>query len=136
MDVFRKQLGRAGLAPSTVDGAATILRDTLTATLASERGRWLLQVARAHREWSLLDLSGRVSVIDLAISQEHEWLIVDYKTGVPRGDESMENFIDRMRERYREQIQRYRDHVTALDGRPARGALYFPRVDAWVEYSC
>ena len=44
-------------------------------------------------------LSGRVSVIDLAISQEHEWLIVDYKTGVPRGDESMENFIDRMRER-------------------------------------
>jgi ATP-dependent exoDNAse (exonuclease V) beta subunit len=136
MDVFRKQLSRAGLAPSGLEDATTILRDTLAATLASERGRWLLQVARAHREWSLLDLSGRVSVIDLAISQEHEWLVVDYKTGVPRPDESVDVFIARMRERYREQLQRYCAHVTALDGRPARGALYFPRVDVWLEVSC
>ncbi len=132
--VFRKQLARAGLATSALDAGAQVLRDTLVATIGSERGAWLLGVARAHREWSLLDLSGRVSVIDLAISQEHDWLVVDYKTGIPQESETLENFAARMRDRYRDQIQRYCAHVSAIDGRPARGALYFPRADLWVEY--
>jgi len=135
LPVFRKQLARAGLAPQGLDDAALALRDTLTATLRSERGRWLLRAARAYREWSLLDISGRVSVIDLAISQESDWLVVDYKTGGPQPGEAPDAFAARMRERYRAQIERYCAHVTALDGRPARGALYFPRADIWVEYS-
>ncbi len=134
LPVFRKQLSRAGLAAGAIDAAAQVLRDTLAATLASPKGQWLLWAARAHREWSLLDASGRVSVIDLAISQERDWLVVDYKTGVPREDEPRDAFAARMRERYREQIERYCAHVSALDGRPARGALYFPRADVWVDY--
>ena len=134
--VFRKQLSRAGLSELVVDAAAQVLRDTLAATLESSRGQWLLRAAQAHREWSLLDVSGRVSVIDLAISQESDWLVVDYKTGVPQTGEAAEHFGQRMRERYRDQIERYCAQVTALDGRPARGALYFPRADVWVDYSC
>lgn len=131
--VFQRQLRRAGLADDRIERSETVLYDTLAATLNSEKGRWLLSVARAHREWSLLDASGRVSVIDLAISQERGWLIVDYKTGRPGDGESVAVFSARMRERYREQIERYCEHVSALDGRPARGALYFPRVDVWVD---
>lgn len=134
LPVFRRQLSRAGLMGNSVVEAAKVLRDTLAATLASPKGQWLLWAARAHREWSLLDVSGRVSVIDLAISQEKDWLVVDYKTGVPHDGETAETFGARMRERYREQIQRYCAHVSALDGRPARGALYFPRADVWVDY--
>ncbi len=134
LPVFHRQLARAGLPDASLDGAAEALRDTLASTLASERGQWLLRVAQAHREWTLLDISGRVSVIDLAISQENDWLVVDYKTGKPHPGESADVYAARMRERYREQIERYCAHVTALDGRPARGALYFPRADIWVDY--
>ncbi len=134
LPVFRKQLSRAGLVGTAIDPAAEVLRETLVATLASPKGQWLLWAARAHREWSLLDVSGRVSVIDLAISQEQDWLVVDYKTGIPHSDENSNAFAERMRERYREQIERYCAHVSALDGRPARGALYFPRADVWVDY--
>jgi len=134
LPVFRRQLARAGLPDSSLDAATEALRDTLVATLSSERGQWLLRVAQAHREWSLLDISGRVSVIDLAISQENDWLVVDYKTGTPRPGEARDAYAARMRERYREQMERYCAHVTALDGRPARGALYFPRADIWVDY--
>ncbi|NYT38562.1 nuclease [Allopusillimonas soli] len=132
--VFRRQLSRAGLPQPALDHAVEAIRDTLCATLSSARGQWLLQVAQAYREWSLLDISGRVSIIDLAISQENDWLVVDYKTGRPQDGESVEHYADRMRERYRAQIERYCAHVTALDGRPARGALYFPRADIWVDY--
>lgn len=131
--VFARQLSRAGVAPDALPRAVDDLRDTLLATLASERGRWLLQAAASYREWALLDLDGRVSVIDLAISLDDSWLVVDYKTGRPRPDESADAFAARMRERYGPQLQRYCDHVAALDGRPALGALYFPRADLWVD---
>lgn len=133
LDLIRRQLSRAGVAEADLDEAAGAVSETLLATLASERGRWLLEAAGAHREWSLLDVSGRVSVIDLAISEESGWLVVDYKTALPRDGENADAFAARMAARYAEQIRRYRRQVEALDGRPARGALYFPRADLWVE---
>ncbi|UHL65729.1 UvrD-helicase domain-containing protein [Paralcaligenes sp. KSB-10] len=133
VEIMRTQLGRAGVPRTALDAAADAVRQTLVATLASSRGQWLLRAARAYREWSLLDAAGRVSVIDLAISEEKGWLVVDYKTGIPWPDDTPDTFAARMRERHGAQIQRYCSQVSALDGRPARGALYFPRADIWVE---
>ena len=80
----------------------------------------------ARREWPLIDAAGKVSVIDLALSTEDGWLIVDYKTGRSQPGESAEAFAARMRQRHGEQLRRYCAQVTALDGRPTRAALYFP----------
>jgi len=130
--LIRRQLSRAGMAAEHLQAASLTVLETLLATLASERGRWLLHASQACREWSLLDANGRVSVIDLAMADETGWLVVDYKTGVPHAGESVEHFSQRMRERHGEQIAAYCAQVSALDGRPARGALYFPRVDLWL----
>jgi len=132
LPVINRQLSRAGLALEHAHAASQTVLETLLATINSERGRWLLQAAQACREWSLLDASGRVSIIDLAISDEAGWLVVDYKTGVPHADESVAHFSQRMRQRHFEQIAHYCAQVTALDARPARGALYFPRIDLWL----
>jgi len=134
LPVIRKQLGRAGLPVSALDAAAQVVSQTLCATLASDKGRWLLNAAKAQREWSLLDVSGRVSVIDLAIADEEGWLVVDYKTSIPPEAEDLDEFAARMRLRHGEQLKRYCEQVTALDGRPARAALYFPRADIWLEF--
>ncbi len=133
--VVKRQLSRAGLPADRLEAAAAVVCETLQATLSSERGRWLLEQANAFREWSLLDVSGRVSVIDLAVSDEQGWLVVDYKTGQPAPGESVARFTERMRERYADQMARYREQVSALDGRSARSALYFPRADIWIEDS-
>ncbi|MGE8590996.1 MAG: PD-(D/E)XK nuclease family protein, partial [Alcaligenes sp.] len=132
--VMWRQLQRAGVPGAYLDEAGQALFEAVAATTQSEQGRWLLGVARAHREWSLLDVSGRVSIIDLAISQEDHWLVVDYKTSRPAPGESLELFRERMLQRYAPQLERYCAQVAALDGRPARGALYFPRADLWVPY--
>lgn len=132
--VMRRQLLRAGVPATYLDEAAQSLFEAITATVQTERGRWLLGVSRAYREWSLLDVSGRVSIIDLAISQEDHWLVVDYKTGRPAEHESLDDFKARMLERYAPQLQRYCEQVQALDGRPAQAALYFPRADLWLPY--
>jgi len=134
-DLVRRQLSRAGLPAAQLDEGVQVVMDTLAQTLASPRGRWLLGLSHARREWELLDAQGRVSIIDLAVEDDQGWLVVDYKTSVPHPQESQDAFTARMRARYAEQLARYCAQVTALDGRTARGALYFPRADVWVEYT-
>lgn len=129
---MQRQLLRAGCSREALPVAMDEVQDALVKTLQSERGQWLLEVAQAQREWSLLDYQGRVSIIDLAIDQQDHWLIVDYKTTVPWPDESLDAFSRRMVQRHQEQLQRYCQQVSALDGRQARAALYFPRIDYWL----
>lgn len=133
LPAMRRQLTRAGIPASQADAAAEAVLETLQATLADERGLWLLSQSGARREWPLIDAAGKVSVIDLALSTEDGWLIVDYKTGRPHPGESAPAFATRMRQRHGEQLQRYCTQVTALDGRSARAALYFPRAKAWID---
>ena len=131
---IERQLLRAGCSQDYLAIGVDEVLDALINTLKSERGRWLLEVAQAQREWSLLDYRGRVSIIDLAIDQRDHWLIVDYKTTIPWESEPLDAFKQRMLERHQEQLDRYCTQVSNLDGRPARAALYFPRIDYWLEY--
>lgn len=131
--VIKRQLLRAGLAGHELKLAIEEVLQTLICTLSSKKGQWLLDVAKAYREWTLLDAEGRVSIIDLAISQQDEWLIVDFKTAAPHEGQSLDEFSKLMRARYSKQLERYCQQVTAFDGRAARAALYFPRADLWCE---
>lgn len=133
LPAMRRQLTRAGIPASQADVASEAVLETLQATLADERGLWLLSQSGARREWPLIDAAGKVSVIDLALSTEDGWLIVDYKTGRPHPGESPAAFAARMRQRHGDQLLRYCAQVTALDGRAARAALYFPRARAWID---
>lgn len=133
LPAMRRQLTRAGIPASQADAAAEAVLDTLQSTLADDRGLWLLSQSGARREWPLIDAAGKVSVIDLALSTEDGWLIVDYKTGRPQPNESPAAFAQRMRQRHGDQLLRYCAQVTALDGRKARAALYFPRARAWID---
>ncbi len=130
---LERQLTRAGVPESAAPQAAIAVWETLESTLDDERGTWLLSQAGARREWPLIDAAGKVSVIDLALSTDEGWLIVDYKTGKPRPDETQDQFAHRMRERYADQLRRYCEQVQALDGRQARAALYFPRASLWID---
>jgi ATP-dependent exoDNAse (exonuclease V) beta subunit len=133
LPAMRRQLTRAGIPASQADAASEAVLETLQATLADERGLWLLSQSGARREWPLIDAAGKVSVIDLALSTEDGWLIVDYKTGRPHPGERPDAFAQRMRQRHGEQLLRYCTQVTSLDGRKARAALYFPRARAWID---
>lgn len=129
--VIQRQLQRTGIQHEELEQAVNDVKETLVMTLESERGQWLLDVAKAYREWTLLDAEGRVSIIDLAISQEDHWLIVDYKTAKPYPGQSEAQFIASMKARYADQLRRYCAQVSALDGRQAVAALYFPRASLW-----
>jgi ATP-dependent exoDNAse (exonuclease V) beta subunit len=129
-----RQCLQAGVPAPEVTKAANEVLETLVAMLSVERGQQLLSQLGARREWALLDESGKVSVLDLAVQDERGWLVVDYKTGRPLSSETPEAFGQRMLARYAKQLQSYCDQVTGFDGQAARAALYFPRDDLWFEF--
>jgi RecB family exonuclease len=59
--------------------------------------------------------------------------IVDYKTGTHEGGD-LEAFLDRERERYRPQLERYAALMRGMDDRPIRLGLYFPLLNGWREW--
>ncbi|MEI8401297.1 MAG: UvrD-helicase domain-containing protein [Alcaligenaceae bacterium] len=131
---IERQCLQAGVPAPEVANAANEVLETLFAMLSHDRGQKLLSQLGARREWALLDESGKVSVLDLAFQDGQGWLVVDYKTGRPLGNETTEAFGQRMLARYAKQLQDYCDRVTGLDGQAARAALYFPRDDLWFEF--
>lgn len=126
------QLSRKGLPTRDHEAAHAIVLDTLTATLADERGRWLLAQS-AQREWRLLDARGKQLVVDLAFETEDGWLVVDYKTSLAHHDESAAAFEARMRTSYTNQLRRYCAAVSAATGSRTRAALYLPRMRLWID---
>ncbi len=106
--------------------------------LADRRGRWLFDPAHAEAisEWALAGWDGKgvahISIDRTFVTDGVRW-IVDFKTGAHEGAEP-DAFLDRERERYRGQLERYAAFVRALDSRPIRLALYHPLQGGWREW--
>ena len=130
--VLRSQLSQAGVPSGRLDACVQSVSETILAMLNHEKGRWILRQRDSRREWALIDAAGKISVLDMALSQGGEWLVIDFKTGRPDMGENREAFRQRMQMRYQPQMQRYAQQLHALDGRPVEAALYFPRDDIWL----
>ena len=133
LEVLQQQLRLLAMPAPLRASAAQAIHQTLSAMLASEKGKWLLSQPLRQSEWALIDAQQTISVIDLAIDLGESWLIVDYKTSRPGKDEPLALFSQRMMARYRPQLERYVEQLQSFDGRAARAALYFPQDDLWLE---
>ena len=137
--VFRGELVASGLPADALEAASGRVAATLAQTLADERGRWLL-APRADAQSELrLTGAGAGGVVNIVMDrtfvdeQGVRW-IVDYKTGTHEGAD-VEGYLDRERERYRAQLERYADLLRGLDRRPVRLGLYFPLLNGWREWA-
>ena len=134
------ELAGEGVAPDARAGAADVVQNALARTIADPKGQWLFASTHddARSEWALAGAHGdaieHVTLDRTFVADGVRW-IVDYKTGSHAGGDA-NGFLDRERERYRAQLERYAAFVRALDSRPIRVALYFPLVpDGWREWA-
>jgi ATP-dependent exoDNAse (exonuclease V) beta subunit len=134
----RVELLAKGVEEAELEAAAASVLASVSAMLADERGRWLLDAghADARSEWALAGVEdGAIAqiVIDRSFVADGARWIVDFKTGMHEGAD-VDTFIDREVVRYRGQLERYARFVRALDARPIRLGLYFPLQRAWREW--
>ncbi len=137
-DAVMAMLRRHGVANAEITQATDDVLTGLRQTLEDTRGRWLLDTqSEARSEYALTGvIDGEVVrvVLDRTFVDEkgQRW-IVDYKTGVHTGAD-LDTFLDRERLRYTGQLERYARLFSALDPRPIRLGLYFPRLKGWREW--
>ncbi|MFH1575287.1 MAG: 3'-5' exonuclease, partial [Acidobacteriota bacterium] len=110
----------------------------LERTLSDERGRWLLAIghdnaACEYRLCGMIEGEMVSARIDRTFIDEQgtRW-VIDYKSSSHEGA-GVQAFLDNERERYREQLVRYKRLFAGLEDRPVRAGLYFPLLNAWRE---
>jgi len=131
------ELERRGVPPAQCGAAADTVILALTHALSDERGRWLLgprDAAESELRLTGVTGDGIVNVVmdrTFVDEQGARW-IVDYKTSGHQGRD-IDVFLDRERERYRPQLERYAALMRTRDDRPVRLGLYFPLLKGWRE---
>jgi ATP-dependent helicase/nuclease subunit A len=131
------RLRRAGVPEGEQPGALDAVLGAMRRTLADPRGRWILGPHReAHGEWELTGVSAgrlrRVRIDRSFLDEEGTRWVIDFKTSRHEGGD-LEGFIAQELERYRAQLEGYRDLVRALGPQPVRVALYFPLLGVFRE---
>ncbi len=120
------------------DAAAAIIDrvvDAVNATLAHEKGRWVVH-GEGHAELALTGMiDGEVISVVLdrvRIAEDGTHWIIDYKTSSHEGGD-LDGFLHAEVERYAAQLKRYATIYTAWSGQTVKSALYFPLLKSLVE---
>ena len=138
LPVVRQLLAQTGVREEELTGALADVMRAVENTLADERGRWLLEPhAEARSEYSLsLMREGRLEtgIIDRSFVDEQgvRW-IVDYKTSRHSGTD-LDAFLERERERYAPQLDRYARLMRGLGAEHVKVALYFPLLQRFLSW--
>ena len=133
-DVIVRQLENEGLHQLQARSGAQRVCELLSRCVASDKGRWLLSHEQARQEWPLTSVDGKLLIVDVAISTDSGWLVVDFKTGVRREHEPQDVFEARMRETYQGQLQGYCERLSQMDGRAATAAIFALDTGDWIEF--
>jgi len=136
---FYRHLKSAGISDERLEAGVAQVKSALMQTLEDPTGRWILSRhagdACEYRVSGILD--GRLvnMVIDRTFLDDAgmRW-IVDYKSSIHRGG-SVEDFLDREKERYQEQMAGYARVIGAMENRPIRLMLYYPQLKNYREWA-
>ena len=135
------RLQALGLLSNDIPAAINTINIAMHNTLTDDRGQWILSTAHrdAYCEWALSFASDDAIqhvVIDRSFidSNDIRW-IIDYKTSVPKENESLAIFLEREKENYLSQLNLYAHIVSQKEKNPIRLGLYFPLCQSWIEWA-
>ena len=132
----RQQLRTGGVTGKKADAIIERTGAAIETCLASDKGRWLMadhdESACEFAITAVLNDSPVNLVLDRTFVENGTRWIVDYKTGVHAGGD-LEGFLESEADRYRPQLERYRQAMALTETRPIRIALYFPLLDRFKE---
>ena len=143
----RQQLAREGIQKTKADAIIDRASTAIENCLSSERGRWILadheDAGCEYAITAVLDGAADFGngagttqpkrlVLDRTFIENDTRWIIDYKTSSHAGG-NLQGFLDNEEERYREQLQAYKQAMALKETHPIKTALYFPLLDQFLE---
>jgi ATP-dependent helicase/nuclease subunit A len=135
----RLQLTSEGIQKSKADSIVRRVSEAVENCLASKRGRWILEDhEEAQCEYAITALMENSRPVNMVLDRtfvdgDSRW-IIDYKTSSHTGGD-LEGFLKNEANRYRDQLQRYKNALALTETRAIKTALYFPMLDRFLEVS-
>lgn len=131
--LMRHQLISAGYSEDSLGAALSELQQQLLNSLHNPELRVVLINPKAHHEWPLHDMDGKLLIMDLVVPYEDHWHVIDFKSSRRWQDESAEDYQVRMRQEYLPQLRNYCAYLQAIDGRSAKASLFLMEEGIFVE---
>ncbi|OGT39430.1 MAG: hypothetical protein A3E81_05315 [Gammaproteobacteria bacterium RIFCSPHIGHO2_12_FULL_36_30] len=139
--ISQSHLISLGLLQHEIPDAMEKINIAIQNILSDERGQWILLNAHhdAHSEWALTfknENEIQHVIIDRAFIDKKNntrW-IIDYKTSMPKENESQNDFLKREKENYETQLNHYANIISQTQSNPIKLGLYFPMCCGWVEW--
>jgi len=130
-------LVQEGIPVDVAKQAIPEVQATIVGLLEEERFLWILE-GDCQFEYPLTVDLGRgleECVIDVVLrDRDGCYWIVDYKTSIPKTEESIGDFMEREKQNYLSQMNKYRRALILMGKTPIRIALYFVSARLWAEY--
>jgi len=135
---WKIQLQQLGWSGDNLNRALQKIANTITTTLTSEKGRWLLN---SDHEQSACELSlmqkdkQDVSehIIDRTFIADGARWIIDYKSSEAEVNVTQKDFIAREMETYKQQLLRYEKLLSTIETYPIKTALYLATLGILIE---
>jgi ATP-dependent exoDNAse (exonuclease V) beta subunit len=133
---FAEELERRGVPHRDLKVSVELVTTALKNAISDERGRWVLGPHPEARSEHRIRVTGAAGantyIVDriFRTAEDVRW-IVDYKTSSHEGADA-EAFLEREKERYRAQLERYAAALS--DSRGVRLGLYFPLLAGWRDW--
>ena len=139
-NIFKQNLVACGMSGNNdeIESAVTRIKSALIHTVHDTRGQWLLGPQKSSQNelhmTTIIDGDPVGLVIDRTfIDMDGSRWVIDYKTSSHSGTD-VDFFLDRERERYRAQLNRYAVMMSRTDTRSIKLGLYFPLLKGWREW--
>ncbi|MCI5106251.1 MAG: hypothetical protein MRY76_06045, partial [Pseudomonadales bacterium] len=137
---WQSRFRQFGLSEEEVDQHCAAVEKQLLDCSRDQTHAWIFDNSHQDSACELPLLSVRDSVprqfvVDRSfVDAEGTRWIIDYKTGLPRAEQSEQDFIATQLQRYESQLARYRQLFAAMESRPARCALYLTALNKLALY--
>ena len=142
-----QQLAREGVQKEKADAIISRTSTAIENCLVSEQAKWILanheDAQCEHAITAVLEnsiesdikqesMQAKSLVLDRTFVENGTRWIIDYKTS-SHGGGDLQGFLANEVERYKEQLQAYKNAVALTETRPIKTALYFPLLDELLE---
>jgi ATP-dependent helicase/nuclease subunit A len=114
------------------------IANAIKLTLEDPKGRWILDRhhEEAKSEYQLTTVLNGIPkdfIIDRTFVDQNIRWIIDYKTSLPNGNESLEDFFNQQEQLYQAQLQKYAYIIKQIDNKTINTGLYFTMMGKLVE---
>jgi ATP-dependent exoDNAse (exonuclease V) beta subunit len=137
---LEQQLRALFVSEAELPAALATVSTSLGKVLNDETGCWILasdrQQAISEYPLSTLREDGRLLelIVDRTFIDRGVRWVVDYKSSTPEPGEALNDFLCREEQRYRAQLESYRQAFEQMESIPVKTALYFTSIPCWHEF--